>query len=230
MSLNFYVYRKRHRRGYWLRWLCLILSAVSLLVCITATAHLRPIMNSMATARVSNVVHKAITEAVTETISTGAYDYDDLISLEKDNDGRITALTSNMARFNRLQIDVSENVLKKVGSVSGSELAIPAGSLTGIALLAGRGPEFHVRVLSVGMPSTEFENLFTDAGINQTKHRIVLNVEVVVSILMPGYTTSTVVESSLAVAETVIVGAVPETYTYFQSGSVDDVREYVTNQ
>ena len=87
-----------------------------------------------------------------------------------------------------------------------------------------------MRVLSVGMPSTEFENLFTDAGINQTKHRIVLNVEVVVSILMPGYTTSTVVESSLAVAETVIVGAVPETYTYFQSGSVDDVREYVTNQ
>ena len=153
-----------------------------------------------------------------------------MISLEKDNDGKITALTSNMARFNRLQVEVSENVLKKVGSVSSSELDIPIGSLTGVALLAGRGPEFHVRVLSVGTPSTEFENLFTDAGINQTKHQIVLDVEVVVSILMPGYTTSTTVNSSLAVAETVIVGSVPETYTYFNSGSVDDVREYVTNQ
>lgn len=230
MALNFYAYRRRRRRGHWLRLLCLLLLAVFLLVCVTATAQLRPIMNSMATARVSNVIHKAVTEAVTETISTGEYDYDDLISLEKDNDGKITALTSNMARFNRLQVEVSENVLKKVGSVSSSELDIPIGSLTGVALLAGRGPEFHVRVLSVGTPSTEFENLFTDAGINQTKHQIVLDVEVVVSILMPGYTTSTTVNSSLAVAETVIVGSVPETYTYFNSGSVDDVREYVTNQ
>lgn len=228
--MNFYAYRRRRRRGHWLRLFCLVLLAVILMICVTATAQLRPIMNSMATARVSNVIHKAVTEAVTETISTGEYDYDDLISLEKDNDGKITALTSNMARFNRLQIEVSENVLKKVGSVSSSELDIPLGSLTGVALLAGRGPEFHVRVLSVGMPSTEFENLFTDAGINQTKHRIVLNVEVVVSILMPGYTTSTTVDNSLAVAETVIVGSVPETYTYFYSDSVDDAREYVTNQ
>lgn len=228
--MNFYAYRRRRRRGHWLRLFCLLLLAAFLMICVTATAQLRPIMNSMATARVSNVIHKAVTEAVTETISTGEYDYDDLISLEKDNDGKITALTSNMARFNRLQIEVSENVLKKVGSVSSSELDIPVGSLTGVALLAGRGPEFHVRVLSVGMPSTEFENLFTDAGINQTKHRIVLNVEVVVSILMPGYTTSTTVDNSLAVAETVIVGSVPETYTYFYSDSMDDAREYVTNQ
>ena len=74
------------------------------------------------------------------------------------------------------------------------------------------------------------KNYFTDAGINQTKHQIVLNVEVTVRILMPGYTSSVAVDSSLAVAETVIVGSVPDTYTYFNSDSVDDVREYVTNQ
>ena len=87
-----------------------------------------------------------------------------------------------------------------------------------------------MRVLSVGTPSAAFENTLTDAGINQTKHQIVLHVEVVVSILMPGYTTSTTVESSLAVAETVIVGSVPETYTYFHSSSMEDVQDYVTNQ
>lgn len=230
MSLNFAFYRKKHRRGHGLLLLLFILAVLLLLACAAAAAQLRPIMNSMAAARISNVIHKAVTEAVTETISTGDYDYDDLISLEKDNDGKITALTSNMSRFNRLQAEVSENVLKKVGSVSSSELSIPIGSLTGIALLAGRGPEFHVRVLSVGTPSAAFENTLTDAGINQTKHQIVLHVEVVVSILMPGYTTSTTVESSLAVAETVIVGSVPETYTYFHSSSMEDVQDYVTNQ
>ena len=105
------------------------------------------------------------------------------------------------------------------------------GSLTGIALLAGRGPESACAdFVRQGAPETAFENRFTDAGINQTKHQVVLHVSVLVSILMPGYTTSTAVDSSLAVAETVIVGAVPETYTDLQSGSVDDAREYVTNQ
>ncbi len=213
-----------------MRLFCAVVLLGALALGAVAMAQLKPIMNSMATAQVSNVVHRAVAEAVTETLSGGQYDYTDLISLEKDNAGQITAVTSNMVQCNRLQIEVAKNVMKKVGSVTGSELAIPVGSLTGIALLAGRGPELHVRILSVGAPETAFENRFTDAGINQTKHQVVLHVSVLVSILMPGYTTSTAVDSSLAVAETVIVGAVPETYTYFQSGSVDDAREYVTNQ
>lgn len=187
-------------------------------------------MNSMATARISNVIHKAVSEAVSETVETGKYEYTDLISFEKDHDGKITALTSNMIQCNRLQIEVSENVMRKVGSVSSSELAIPLGSLTGITLLAGRGPNIFVKVLSVGSPTATFENKFTDAGINQTKHQIVLNITVTVKILISGYTTSATVESSLAVAETVIVGAVPDTYTYFHSTSKEDIQDYITNK
>ena len=230
MTLRFFTYRRRRRRRSILLLLFLAVLAAAAVLFSVAMLQLRPIMNTMATATLSNVIHKAVAEAVSETISTGEYNYDDLISLEKDNDGHITALTSNMIQFNRLQIEVAEKVMQKVGSVSSSELSIPVGSLSGIALLAGRGPDVHVRILSVGLPSAEFENRFTDAGINQTKHQVVLHVQVTVRILMPGYTTSATVDSSLAVAETVIVGSVPDTYTYFNSGSVDDVREYMTNQ
>lgn len=223
-------FRRRRKHGFVLKIFLYSIIFMTIAMLIVAAVQLPQIMNSMAAPRISNVIHKAVSEAVTETIGTGKYDYSDLISLEKDNDGKITALTSNMIQFNRLQIEVAENVMKKVGSVSSSELAIPIGSLTGVALLAGRGPYIHVKVLSVGTPSTAFENLFTDAGINQTKHQIMLNVDVHVRILMPGYTTATTVRSSLAVAETVIVGSVPETYTYFHSDSRDEVQDYVTNQ
>ena len=219
----------RRRGGRW-KLEAAALLAVLLAAVLTAMAQLRPIMDSMATARVSNVIHKAVAEAVSETIATGRYDYTDLIRLEKDDGGKITALTSNMIQFNQLQIDVSENVMKKVGSVSSSELSIPVGSLTGVALLAGRGPDVHIKVLSVGSPTAEFENRFTDAGINQTKHQILLNVDVNVQMLMPGYTRTITVSSTLSVAETVIVGSVPETYTYFHSDSTGEVQEYVTNQ
>ena len=220
---------RRRRGGRW-KLAAAALLAVLLAVMLTAMAQLRPIMDSMAMARVSNVIHKAVAEAVSETIATGRYDYTDLIRLEKDDGGKITALTSNMIQFNQLQIDVSENVMKKVGSVSSSELSIPVGSLTGVALLAGRGPDIHIKVLSVGSPAAEFENRFTDAGINQTKHQILLNVDVNVQMLMPGYTRTITVSSTLSVAETVIVGSVPETYTYFHSDSTGEVQEYVTNQ
>ena len=219
----------RRRGGRW-KLAAAALLAVLLAAVLTAMAQLRPIMDSMATARVSNVIHKAVAEAVSETIATGRYDYTDLIRLEKDDGGKITALTSNMIQFNQLQIDVSENVMKKVGSVSSSELSIPVGSLTGVALLAGRGPDVHIKVLSVGSPTAEFENRFTDAGINQTKHQILLNVDVNVQMLIPGYTRTITVSSTLSVAETVIVGSVPETYTYFHSDSTGEVQEYVTNQ
>ena len=219
----------RRRGGRW-KLAAAALLAVLLAAVLTAMAQLRPIMDSMATARVSNVIHKAVAEAVSETIATGRYDYTDLIRLEKDDGGKITALTSNMIQFNQLQIDVSENVMKKVGSVSSSELSTPVGSLTGVALLAGRGPDVHIKVLSVGSPTAEFENRFTDAGINQTKHQILLNVDVNVQMLMPGYTRTITVSSTLSVAETVIVGSVPETYTYFHSDSTGEVQEYVTNQ
>lgn len=231
MFRSFFLYRRRRwRHGYGLRLFAVSVSAAVLLFLLVAMTQLRPILNSMATARVSNAVHKAVVEAVTETLASGVYDYSDLISLEKDNDGKITALTSNMVCFNRLQIEVTENVMERVGNISSSELEIPLGSLTGIALLSGRGPELQVRILSVGSPSAEFENRFTDAGINQTKHQVLLHVRVMVRILMPGYTTATTVDCSLAVAETVIVGSVPETYTYFYSDSTDAVQEYVTNQ
>lgn len=224
---NFFRRGRGHRRA--ALFLAVLLFA-AVLFCGAGLMQLRPMMDSLATTRVSNVVHKAVAQAVTETIASGRYDYSDLIALEKDQNGKITALTSNMTRFNELQIEVGESVMERVGTVSSAELAIPVGSLSGIFLLSGRGPDIHIKILSVGSPETSFENCFTDAGINQTRHRIVLHIAVTVRILMPGYTSVTTVNSTLAVVETVIVGEVPETYTYFHSDSTDQVQEYITNQ
>ena len=103
---------------------------------------------------------------------------------------------------------------------------------SGSVLLAGRGPSISVRMESVGSSSAWFENEFTSAGINQTKHQIVLNIDVAVSILLPGFSTATVVSNAVTVAETVIVGSVPDTYTYFSttpSSYENDAKDYVLN-
>ena len=224
-----YLHRTLSRGERLLLWLAAAALATLTLAAV-AMSHLKPILTSLATARVANTVTRIVTAAVNETIYEGGEGYDSLILLEKDNEGRIVAVKSDMAAFNRLQSEVLASVLERMSEVDTRELSIPVGTLTGSPLLAGRGPEIRVRMQSVGSPSAHFENAFTAAGINQTKHQILLIVEVSVGILLPGFSTGTRVSSKFNVAETVIVGGVPESYTYFSSGNIaDTAEEYVLN-
>lgn len=213
--------------------LLILLSISSVLGAILfAGAQMRPLLESLATTRVSNTVHRIVAEAVNEAIQSGELQYDRLISFEKGSDGQVTAVHSDMAAFNRLQTAILDIVLTRVDQVSARELSIPVGTLTGVSLLAGRGPRLSVRMESVGSSSAWFENEFTSAGINQTKHQIILNIDVYVSILLPGFATATKVSNAVTVAETIIVGAVPDTYTNFTTPSElyqDDVKDYILN-
>lgn len=232
MGPGFFYYRRRVDRRTMARFLALLLAAVLLTFAVFATVQLRPLLESLATTRVSNTVNRIISEAVDEAIQSGEIRYDQLISFEKDNEGRITAVHSNMAACNRLQSEILDLILTRVGQVSARELSIPIGSLTGSALLAGRGPRISVRMESVGTSSAWFENEFISAGINQTNHRIILHIEVSVAILLPGVTTTTKVSNAVTVAETVIVGSVPETYTYFSTDPTtyeEDLKDYILN-
>lgn len=233
MRPGFFYYRRRMDRRVLARLLLFVGMTLVLATAVYATAQLRPLLESMATTRVSNTVNRIVFEAVNEAIESGEITYDQLISFEKDNDGKITAVHSNMAACNRLQVEILDIILARIDQVSARELSIPVGSLTGSALLAGRGPRIKVRMESVGSSSARFENEFSSAGINQTNHRIVLHIDVSVAILLPGFTTATEVSNAVTVAETVIVGTVPDTYTYFSttpSTYEEDVKDYILNR
>lgn len=192
---------------------------------------MRSMLSRLATARVSNAVNRIVTEAVSDAIDSGEFQYDRLIIFEKDKEQKITAVQSNMPEFNRLQSRILDQILERISEVSTHDLSIPLGSLTNLDLLAGRGPLITVRMQSVGSSTARLVNRFTSAGINQTKHQILLNVDVYVSILLPGFTTVTKVSNSFTVAETVIVGSVPDSYTYFNSDDPlsEDAEQFTLN-
>ncbi|KAF5056233.1 Sporulation protein YunB [anaerobic digester metagenome] len=213
--------------------LVLVLLLLGLTAAMTmAGMQMKHLLTQLATTRVTNMVNRIVTQAVNETIDSGEIKYDDLISFEKDNDGKITAVKSNMPEFNRLQSKILNVVLERISEVSTKDLSIPVGSLTGVNLLAGRGPMVTVRMQSVGSSTAHLTNQFVSAGINQTKHQILLEVDVSVAILLPGFRTATQVSNAFTVAETVIVGTVPETYTYFNSSGelAEDAKEYILNK
>ena len=217
-------YVRLSNRQRWAVWLTLA-GILLLALLILLLAHLRPVLTSMASARVSNSVNRIVASAVEEAIQRGDINYEAFVTFEKDANGRVTALRSNVAEVNRMQSAISEEILRRLSEESTSELRIPIGTLTGSALLSGRGPSITVRMQAVGSASAMFRNEFSAAGINQTRHQILLEVDVYMSILLPGIRSSTTVANEIAVAETVIVGSVPESYTYF-SASAENALDY----
>ena len=205
-------------------WLTVIFTLL-LALTVAVVLHMKPVVVDLATARTSNAVNRIVVAAVNDAVDSGRIDYEQLVDFDKDADGHVTALRSNMAAFNRLQASIADDILQRMAEVSSTDLAIPIGTLTGSPLLAGRGPCLRVRMQSVGTATARFDNQFSSAGINQTRHRIILDVDVHVSILLPGLTTYTKVSNEISVAETIIVGGVPETYTYF-STTPDEVENY----
>ena len=210
---------------------CLLLSLCICIVALVCASHLKTLLNDLAVTRVSSTVNRLVSQAVNEAVNNGEISYADLICFEKDNNGQITALQSNIAEFNRLQAFITQDVSERLNRNSEITLSIPIGTLLGSALLAGRGPSFNIRMQTAGNCTARLENRFTDAGINQTTHSILLYVDVSVSILLPGFRTYTKVTNVYSVAETVIIGTVPENYTYFHSGNdiEDDAYEYSMN-
>lgn len=171
-----------------------------------------PVLDVMATAKVKNAVTQTLDGTIADQITARGLTYGDFIIIEKDSGGRVTALTSNMAALNELRTSILGESVAAVDGLDRTELSIPVGNLSGISFLSGRGFELPVEVVAVGSAHAEFENQFSDAGINQTRHQIMLSVTVTVDILLPGNTLRTDVSAQVPVAETVIVGTVPDTY------------------
>ena len=160
MRRDFFYYRRQLSRRALLKGLAFFLCAMTLTVAFIAAAHMRPLLENLATTRVANTVTGIVSQAVYEAIESGMLHYDSLVAYEKDVNGAITAVHSDLAAFNHLQAEILDTVLTRMGEVSTRELSIPIGTLTGSALLAGRGPRIAVRMESLGTSEAHFRNDF----------------------------------------------------------------------
>ena len=194
----------------------LLLTLLSLCLFLSGAAmFLKTISCRIAVSDASDIVTVQINNAIAEIMAEEEYDSDSFVRFEKNAAGEVTAISSNMARINSLSAEILEKV---VGATENRTLrvSIPLGNLTGISLLMGRGPGVPVQILMLTSSRVEFQNNIVTAGINQTKHQINLEVIVDVDILIPWGTESTQVVTELMVADTVVVGKVPETYLNMQ--------------
>ena len=183
---------------------------------ITAALFLKDLSAQIAISDASDIVTVQINKAIAQIMREGDYDGDYFVTFEKNDRGEVTAISSNMARINGLSAQILDRV---VGATDNRTLnvEIPLGNLTGISLLMGRGPAVPVEIIALTSSRVEFNNSIVTAGINQTKHQINLEVIVDIDILIPWATESARVTTEVLIADTIIVGQVPETYFNLQN-------------
>lgn len=154
--------------------------------------------------------------------------YLDLVTLERDDNGNILALRANVIEMNKISSKIGGLIQEKYSSLEDMYIKIPIGNFTGNELLAGRGPKIVVKIVPVGTVSTDYKTEFISTGINQTRHRVYLEIKSKMTIIAP-FTNKTVeVVDNVNVAETVLIGNVPETF-YNLEGISDFTSEDTMN-
>lgn len=178
---------------------------------VRAGAYMRELSSQIAISDAEDRVTAAISSAIKDTLDSGGFEYDYFVTLEKDAYGRAAAILTNVTHINTFSADILSVVAERADSGE-LNVGIPIGNLIGLSLTVGKGPRIPVDIIMLTSSHAELRNELTQSGINQTKHQIILEVIVDIDVLVPWETLHTQARTQALVAETVIVGQVPETY------------------
>ena len=196
---------RRRRRLRRLLLAVLLLLAVFLL----ADRNVKPLVFSLAEARSAAMASRVLSGAMAEALGDGI-GYDELMNVRMDEKGQVALLSANTVRMNLLADRAGEAALRRLENMSSERVSVPLGAALGLTLLAGSGPLIPVSIVPVGSIGTNFATEFEACGINQTRHKVYLQLTASIRIVIPTGAKTTQVTANMLVAESIIVGAVPE--------------------
>ena len=195
------------------RWALIVLCLLLFFgwVAVRSVMYLRELSCDMVLSDAVDLMTLCVNDTINRTLSGRDYGYDYFVTIARDESGAVTAIKANMARINALSSELLSDIVEAAdrGELS---LSIPLGNILGSSLLLGKGPDIPVDITLLTSSRVDFKNELSAAGINQTKHEMKLDVVVDIDVVLPWRTVSTQVVTEILIAETVIVGEVPQTY------------------
>lgn len=174
----------------------------------------RPILDTLFKDKAKSVATIICNEESTKIITN--YKYEDLITIHRDKDNNITMIQSNITPINYIISDVGEKIQKRINETEKEKIHINLGSFLGSKLLSGIGPNIPIKISLVGNVETDLRSEFKSQGINQTIHRIYLQVDCKINILTPYQVTEESISNQVLIAENIIVGKIPEAFYNLQ--------------
>lgn len=185
---------------------------------------IKPTVLSIAEVKIKEVATRSINESVNEKFAN-TIKYEDLILIKTDNEGNIEMLQANTVKMNKIASEVALLIQDNISNFKSSQVSIPLGNILGSQLLSQWGPMIKINIVPIGMAKVNFKTEFEASGINQTRHKIYLDVNTQAKIIVPFSSSITSVQTTIPITETVIVGDVPDSYIYVPEDEVLNVVE-----
>lgn len=202
------VKRKKHIRAK------IIIAAVFLLVIallLFFQRNVTKILISISEATIRSVTTVAVNDAIYYTINDNLR-YEDLITITYDDSGAVSTITTDSLKINRIARDTAYLSQENLNRMSAEGIQVPIGALTGIETLAGFGQKINIKIIPISNVNCKFVSKFEEAGINQTKHSLYLEIVSDISIILPNKTSNLASTTEVLVCESVISGKIPDTY------------------
>lgn len=185
---------------------------ISFIVFITV---IRPVFRQKLQLYTKKTATDVINKAVLKTFSQEE-DFSELVLLDKNSDGSVSALKTNTFEMNKLRATISEKLDDELKNIDEQYIKIPIGSMIGNEILAGIGPDIKIKIRPLGVANVDFYDNFEDCGINQSRHTIYIIASADISLITGQFKTTNKISAKIPITETVIVGGVPK---YFGTDS-----------
>jgi len=206
------VFRRRINWGVIIGLIVLILTLTTvLLIDFRVKASLLQIAKAKVQVSGVEAINKIVNQKIVSQI-----EYKDIVYVHKDDKGRIVLIQPNTIMLNKIMADTIGEVANSLGAMQEDSISIPAGQLSGSNILAGYGPKMKVKIIPAGQVHVDVLNKFEQAGINQTRHLIYFKIDSDIKVAVPFLDDEVKVSAVIPLAETIIVGDVPETYVNFR--------------
>ena len=189
---------------------------IAIITCFSVWNIIDPVFENLCEDEAKSVATLVTNEETTNIIKK--YNYDTFFTIEKDENGNIQMINANVLKINQITSDIAISIQKRLDSEQKNDIYIPCGAITGIKYLSGFGPRIKLNISSSGSIDTDLKSEFVSQGVNQTMHRVYLQIKINVSVLTSFKTIKKAIENQVLIAEHIIVGEIPS--TYFEKGRV----------
>lgn len=159
-----------------------------------------------------NAASAAATAGVENSLDTDKVRYADLIKFGRDQSGNIVSVTTDAYYLNKIGNNIGDEIDKHINQMKSYIIKIPFSVLFSEQLINGRGPKMPLVFVMTGITTTDFENEFTAAGVNQTHHRIMMSITVNTYVIHSGNVTVVPYKTNVCIAESIVVGITPQTF------------------
>ncbi|MDL2215702.1 sporulation protein YunB [Ruminococcaceae bacterium OttesenSCG-928-N02] len=220
MRFQNYNKRKRREQNFKKKHIYFLAAFTVFFIFFQLDAMLAPALETFAQYQSSALASNIVNQAVIDVLGQRDIRYEDIINLSYNRQGEIISIQADSFEINRFKALITADIAGKLMNLEYNTISIPIGTLTGVRLLNGRGPNVHFKVQSASFVESQLISLVETVGINQVSHKINLRVSIEITAVIPGHETTVCVETDVAVAEFLIVGQVPETFAEFSGATI----------